>query len=487
MTPENSEGKIIRIKSGYVLIIALLMLLINPVNSYPQINNLQKPGLKEKVKVLTLNDCIKIALENNHRIKASREDINIAEAQKKQAESGYWPQINANALYSLTNQDPMFILPGFKMNLPPISIMGYTLNMNDIDVPQEDIKLMDKQNVHASINLTYPLYTGGKVQALNREAESGITIARQNYRKSSLEVEYNVKRLYYAVILAQKIYKIGTDALDRLKVTLELTESLYKNGSGKTTKLDYLKNKVIVDQVKTLVDEVKKNITTAKEALKFTMGTNEKFNLPDTAIPFDTLNRNENYLLGQAYNDNPDWSKLNSAVSIYKAKIDEAYSNYLPSVAIIGSFNQNFNSYKYGITNEANSSIWMIGLGAEVPIFNGFRTRNEVDEAEAELKKISEQKSLLHDAIAFQIKDAINKVTSSIEEVKNTLEAKESATENRSLTERAFKQDMAQAKDLIEAQIMESLMDVQYQKALYDHAVANAQLDLLIGKEPNRN
>lgn len=467
----------------YIFLFFSILFFTNIKDIYPQKTNIKSSNDTLKIKPLSLNECIRIALENNHKIRAAREDILIATAQKKQAESGYWPQVSANAAYSLTNQDPLFILPSFKMSIPPISAFGSTINMGDIQVPQEDIKLMDKQNIHASIDITYPLYTGGKIQALNKEAQSGIEIADQEYKKSNMEIDYDIKRFYYAVVLAKRIYKIGIDALDRLNITLELTESLYKNGSGKTTKLDYLKNKVLVDEVKTLVSGLKTNIRSAKQALMFSMGTDKDFNLPDEEIPFDTSNWSKADLLIKAFKSNPDWNKLIAAVSVYKAKIEEAKSGFLPSLAIIGSFNQNFNSYKYGITNKINSSIWMIGLGAQIPIFNGFRTKNEINEAGAQLRKIDEQKHLLHDAIILQTEESLNKIESSTKKVRDTFEAKQSAAESCSLTERAFQQDMADAKDLIQAQILESFMDVQYQKALYDHAMAEANLELIIGSK----
>lgn len=480
----------LRIIKERIILVKIFLLVVSltfalPSHGYSQGKN-QTSGIdSSKPEILSLKECIKIALESNHKIKASEEGIRIAEARRKQAESGYWPQISATAAYSLTNRDPLFILPGFNMSIPPITLFGTTLNMGNIEIPEEDIKLMDKQNVHASVDITYPLYTGGKIQALNKEAMYGIEIANQDYRKSNLQVEYDVKRFYYSVLLANKIYKIGSDALERLNVTLELTESLYKNGSGKTTKLDYLKNKVIVEQVKALVSGLKENVKAAKQALDFTMGFDKEFSLPDEEIPFDTSDINEEKLIVQAFNGNPDWNKLNAAVSVYKAKIDEAKSGYLPDVAIIGSFNQNFNSYKYGISNRVNSSIWMVGLGAQIPIFNGFRTKNEISEADAQLKKIGEQKNLLHDAIILQIKEALNKIESSVKNVKDTYDAQEAATENCSLCERAFQQDMAEAKDLIEAQIWQSLTEVQYQKALYDHVLAEANLELLIGTTLN--
>jgi outer membrane protein TolC len=126
-------------------------------------------------------------------------------------------------------------------------------------------------------------------------------------------------------------------------------------------------------------------------------------------------------------------------------------------------------------------------VGVEIPIFNGFRTSAEVDENEAELKKINEQKILLHDAIILQIKEIVDKIETTVETVNNAQQAKLTAEDNSSLTEKAFQQDMAEAKDLVEAQIMESLMDVQYQKALYDHIEAEASLDLIIGNIINQN
>jgi outer membrane protein TolC len=460
----------------------LLIILIITNCNFPQdtTSNISK-------NILSLNDCIKIALENNHKIKSSKEEISISNARKKQAESAYWPQISGKAIYTLNNNDLEFMMPSFKMSIPPMSFLGYSLTLDNIVVPQQTIEMMDNQNIHASIGLTYPIYTGGKVQAINREAENGIEISNQEYKKSSLEVCYDVKRMYYGALAAKRIYKIGTDALERLDVTLELTESVYKNGSGKTTKLDYLKNKVTVDVVRTLVGELKNNFKAAKDALMFTLGTDNDFDLPDEDIPFAPVNFNIDSLVNLAYINNPDWIKVNAATSVYKSKIDEAYSGYLPNVALMGSFDQNFNSYDYGIVNKNNSTIWTIGVGVEIPIFNGFRTSAEVDENEAELKKINEQKILLHDAIILQIKEIVDKIETTVETVNNAQQAKLTAEDNSSLTEKAFQQDMAEAKDLVEAQIMESLMDVQYQKALYDHIEAEASLDLIIGNIINQN
>ncbi len=57
------------------------------------------------------------------------------------------------------------------------------------------------------------------------------------------------------------------------------------------------------------------------------------------------------------------------------------------------------------------------------------------------------------------------------------------ATENRELNERAYRDELVEIKDVLEAQVMESTLEAQYQKVLYDHIEALAQLNLIIGAE----
>jgi len=49
--------------------------------------------------------------------------------------------------------------------------------------------------------------------------------------------------------------------------------------------------------------------------------------------------------------------------------------------------------------------------------------------------------------------------------------------------ERAYREDLVETKDVLEAQIVESLMQAQYQKTLYDHLEARANLDFVVGKQ----
>ena len=118
-----------------------------------------------------------------------------------------------------------------------------------------------------------------------------------------------------------------------------------------------------------------------------------------------------------------------------------------------------------------------------LPLFNGFRTRNKVHEARARLEKLDHQKILLQDGLALQIQYVFLQMQGAAKQESATGQALEAASENRSLTARAYQAGMKEVQDLVEAQLMEAFMNAQYQKIRYDHARARAQLDLVVGTE----
>jgi outer membrane protein TolC len=119
----------------------------------------------------------------------------------------------------------------------------------------------------------------------------------------------------------------------------------------------------------------------------------------------------------------------------------------------------------------------------ELPLFTGFRTTHEVKEAQARLGKLKEQKILLREGIALQVKHLFIQMTSAQEQKKASEEAAKASEENRDLNERAYQEELVETKDVIEAQLIESLMKAQHQKALFDHLEAQCHLDFVVGQE----
>ncbi|NVN92719.1 MAG: TolC family protein [Desulfuromonadales bacterium] len=439
---------------------------------------------------LTLQQCIDIAQEKNHYRVASRYGIEIAEAQHRQALSGYWPQVGAKASYTIMDEDPNFIFPGRNISMPAgTALVVQTpvgqIPLTSLPIPDQNVKLMDKKNFVASLNATLPIYTGGQVSAIVRQAEQGMKAAREEARRTDLQVVYDTTRYYYGAVLARELIQIGRDALTRMEVTLELTENLYTKGSGKVKKTDYLRNKTVVEWLRTTVTALEANEQLARAALTNSMGMDWESPVEPAPqeLPFVPASADLKSLVSGAYSFNPDWARLEAGLDAAAAKIDEAKSGHFPKIGLFGNLTHIENSYDKGIVTADNRTSWSIGVGLELPLFNGMRTTNEVREAKARLQQLKQQQFLLKEGIALQVKHIFIQLMSTQQQKVSSESAANSSEENRALNERAYQEELVETKDVIEAQLIESLMKAQYRKALYDHLEARANMDYVVGKQ----
>jgi outer membrane protein TolC len=451
----------------------------------------QQPGPDGlRLNALTLKDCLDTALEKNHSRGVSRMSLEIAEAQHRQALSGYWPQIGAKAAYSIMDHDPNFVFPTGNLTMPQgTALVVQTpigqVPVSNLAIPEQNVKLMDKKNFYATLSATLPLYTGGQVSSVVRQAKQGMAAAREEARRTDLQITFDITRYYFGAVLAGELLRIGTDTLARMEVTLELTEKLYTQGSGKVKKTDYLRNKTVVEALRSAVRALEANELVAKAALTNSMGIpwDTPIDLALRELPFTPASSQLKDLVSNAYHFNPDWARLEAGLAAAEAKIDEAKSGHLPKIGLFGNLTRIENPYDGGIATKENKTSWTIGVGIELPIFNGMRTVNEVREARLRLGKLEEQQLLLKEGIALQVKYIFIQMMSAQQQKGSSEAAATAAEENRALNERAYQEEMVETKDVIEAQLIESLMKAQYQKSLFDNIEARANLDLVVGTE----
>ena len=424
---------------------------------------------------LTLDECLSIALENNRQRRVSRSAVAIAEEQHRQALSAYWPSVSLKVSAARMDEAPNFIFPSNVTN-----VMGVP-----VTIPEQDVKLMDRDSLISSAVFMYPLYTGGKRSAVVDQAVLGIQAAKEAVRRTDLQIVHDVKHMYYGLILATQLRELGEETYERLKAVLEMTEHLYKRGSERVRKTDYLRTKVIVTTVRSMLELLQSNEKLAQAALVNAIGLPWKTSIqpPGGEIPFLPLRADTGALVAEAYRFSPDWASLSFALKAAEAKIEEAKSGHYPVVGLTGNLTRIDNAYDKGMMTDRNRSSWTVGIGLELPLFAGFRTVHEVREARARLDKIKHEQVLFSEGIALQVTDAFLQMERSREQVETTRAALDTARENRELTTSAYQEELLETRDVIEAQLLESFMNAQYQRALFDHASGRARLDLIIGKE----
>lgn len=444
-----------------------------------------------KVRSATLEECIGEALENNHRRPASWYAVEMAEAQHQQTLAAYWPQITAHGGYQHRDQSENFIFPAANMPIPmggslPITIPGLgTIPLDSIEVPAQDVKLMNKESYRASVAATWLLYDGDMRKGYRQQSGGMLEMMKQESRRTDLEIEDSVRRLYFGAVLAAQLHQVGSDTLARMEATLHLTEILYKEGSGRVKKTDWLDNKMSVDSLRSMVALLKKNELMAQAALASTMGLSWDSSIKpvDTKIPFTPFKYGLEELVGTAYQFSPDWAKLEAGLHAAEGALKTAKSGHYPKIALSGELFKWWNDYNGGIATKRNKEGWTVGAGLEIPLFSGFLTQNKIREAKARIRKIKEERFLLEEGLGLQIRDILLGLKATEKSYQATLDALNASSESRDLNTRAYQLELVDTEKVVRAQLMEALMSAQHYKAGFDYITLQSQLNLVVGTE----
>jgi outer membrane protein TolC len=437
------------------------------------------PAKVSHVDTYTLDDCITIALQKHQSLKVSDAQVAMAEALYQQAMSAYWPRLTVNVSADRADEDRTFNVEG-SFALPPALATALRTSSLPLDTK---IKLYDRDLVRASINLSYPVFTGLKRPAIIGQAEKGVQIAEQGRRKTSLEVVRDVKKYYYAAQFALQMEQLAADTLERFKVLEDLTERLYQNGSLKVKKTDYLRTKTITALNRSLLNEAVYARELAHEALGNAMGQawDAQYHLAESQKPV-AITTELQELIDAANHFNPEIQQLSLAVQLSEHRITEAQSGYYPMVGVQARAHKLWNGFDGGLINDDNREGWNIGVGMQWDLFSGFETAGKVNHAKAQQRQIKSQRVLLDEGMALQIKQQFLRIRSSGKQINYTELAYGSARENRQLHVRAYQQEMVETKDVIQAQLVEGFAKSAYYRSRYALEIGLTSLEYLIGR-----
>ncbi len=98
-----------------------------------------------------------------------------------------------------------------------------------------------------------------------------------------------------------------------------------------------------------------------------------------------------------------------------------------------------------------------------------------------------EREVYLKEGLALQVKAALINLDKGIGQYKALHNAVNHAKENAELNIRAYRAEMVETKDVIEAQIMETFVKTAYYRALHDYADNRALLDFLIARSVDQD
>ena len=153
---------------------------------------------------LSVQDCIKMALENNIDLKNSQLEIDKARATKNEASAEYFPTVSAQAV-AFDALNPMLTFGIEDIDNAQLRQLLYTLYAEYGSNMGLDKEYTFVQNgVMLNAMATEPIYAGGRIRNGNKLAKLGIDAAETQAKVKEDEVCLQTETLYWQIVALQE-------------------------------------------------------------------------------------------------------------------------------------------------------------------------------------------------------------------------------------------------------------------------------------------
>lgn len=433
-------------------------------------------------KVLTLEECIEVALKRRPELEMATLDILNSEYQIKEATSNYYPHLNVSAGYTRFNRPERV---GFDVDISEFTRSVEKQLPFPIHLPTsiaQEVEIGRTNWVPVTVDLIQPVYTFGRIEEGVKQSRLGRSIAVNQKEKKKEEIIFDVKKGYYQFLFTKELFELTKEAEARTGVVVKMVKIAYetsipeKDEKG-TTRLDYLKARNFHSEVRTRLSEADKNIKLAELELKMTMGVDPSLHLKVVEVPLESLPLgiwNLGEMKEATLGRNIDLKNSKLGVELYDSKRRAAKKEYLPKIGIQGQYVGPED--RFGTPN-----FWYAGIGITMPIFDGFSTQAKVGQAETQFLKAKSQKSLLESALTIQL-DHLNTNLIELKERISILQtAIKEAQERTQLAADGYAVGSTEYDELLFAQRNELEMKSAYLQSLYLYQTTKSEIEFISG------
>lgn len=433
-------------------------------------------------RMLTLEECRNLAIQNNKELQISGEKIKMADNEKKAAFTKYFPQLSANGAY-MWNQKDINLLDMGALSSSLSSSLGGLAQLPMIQHLMSgvnDMQHLDVQNIWVgNVSLVQPVFMGGKIVNYNQITKFAKQLAESMNNLQLQDLIYKTDETYWQVISLVNKKKLADAYVDLLrKMDSDVTAMIYE---GVATEADGLSVKVKLNEAEMAQTKVENGLALTRMLLAQICGLSleEDLSLADEKLdnfPVETTQASAD--LNEAFMNRNELRSLDLTTKIYKRKERIALAEMLPNVALAANYfvtNPNvFNGFKNDFAGMFN-----VGVMVKVPLsgwWEGTYRRNSA-KAETRIKTLEWQDA--REKIELQVNQSVYKVNEAGKKLIASSCNMENAEENLRRANFGFEEGVIPALNLMEAQTAwvsarSSLIDAQIEVKLTEVYLSKA-------------
>ena len=316
--------------------------------------------------MLTLDQALSIALEENPTVRIADQTIEVKKYAKRGTYAALWPEISASATYQRYVKKQMFHFQG-----------------NTIEVGTTN-------NASGGIQAAMPLVNFQLWKSLKLSAMD-VELAVEQARSSRIDMVEQVSKTFYQVLMAKDAYNVYKRVYDNAVENHKIVEKKYNVGA--VSEYDFIRSQVTVSNAEPNVLNAENSIVLALWQLKALLGM-------DLSLDIDCAGSLADYesMMTEIYKANKD---LTNNSTLRQLDIQERMLNQtlkvqraanMPSLALTANYTYTALDETHKIQHYRWNPYSVVGLSLNVPIFAGGKRRADINQAKLNLNNLELQR-----------------------------------------------------------------------------------------------
>ena len=401
-------------------------------------------------KAISLSSAVDLSISNSKYLQKNAAQIEAATAAVTEAKQRKLPNASVSGSY---------------LKLSAANVDLKVKNNNPSGPPTAIPKVSTA--MYGTLNLSLPIYTGGKLKFGIISAELLEKASRLDLENQKEAVINNTIEAYANLFKAAQTVSIVKDNLAQSRQREKEFSDLEKNGL--LARNDLLKAQLQSSNLDLALLDAENNLQLAQLNMDILLG------LPtDTQLAIDSIGLSFNasamtiqdYLQAATVNRN-DLAANKLRIDAADIAVKSTKAELLPNLSLTGGYIAADIPKVLTVTNAIN-----VGVGVSYNIASLWKNKAKVQQAESQAKQISIQNSIIDDQVTLAVSKNYFDLVSAQKKIQVLQTATEQAKENYRIVNNKYTNSLATLSDLLEADVSNLQANLNYLFAKVDGFVA---------------
>lgn len=419
---------------------------------------------------LSFPDAVQRLRARNEALAAARAEVTQRQEETGVAAGLAWPRLEANARYTRIDEpitidlDPIRqVILTLHSNVPPAAVPPFTLDVQDDTFWKADLRL------------SWPVFTGGKIDAARDAAEGELRAAQATERQTTEALTSELARRYFALRLAKRARDVRSSVVEGLD--RHVHDAVRLEEEGLIARAERLHAEVARAETARQLARAERDVELARIGLAALLSSDETEVEPSTRLFLVASIEPEGEFVQHALEASPGLARIAAQRAMAAAGSKAEKARYVPDVFIFGMHE----------LHPSDLTIlepdWAVGVGASINLFDGFSREHRVAAARAREQRVELVEQRARRDIATLVEKRYRELLTARDLFTTLKQTQGLAEENLRVRTRAFEEGMGTSLDVVDARMALSRVELEQAAAAYDFVVALAELLEASGQE----